>query len=77
MGLVVKIDTQRDEIFFDKTNYIAFRIRNCIHLLAANSVRVEEIEQDWFVLFLPHTQGIVHFSTPFDFCCHGYFSLCG
>ena len=45
-------------------------IRNCIHLLTADSPRVEEVEQHQFVLRPGLSQGLFHFRFPGNCVCH-------
>jgi len=35
---------------FDEVNHLFIGVRNCTHLLAANSERIEKVQQDHFVL---------------------------
>ena len=68
--LGVKLYAERDEIFLNKVNDDGLWIRNCIHLLTADSVRVEEVKQDLFVFGLSTGQGSMHLIFPSNGISH-------
>src|SRR6185437_690298 len=51
-GLRVDWHPHWHEMLFEKIDDLRIWIRNCIHLLAANSKRIKEVPQDIFVLSL-------------------------
>lgn len=69
--LCVGQEADRDHSVVDEPNYVTVGVRNRTHLLAADSVRVEEIEQDGFLLRLGPRQGRIHLFFPLYFR-HGF-----
>lgn len=50
MAFVIVRKSHRNQVGFNELHYRFFRIRNCIHLLTADSTGVVEIQQDLFIL---------------------------
>ncbi len=57
--LGVRWYSERDEVFLDKVNDDGLWIRNCIHLLTADSAGIEEVKQDLFFFRLSTGQGSI------------------
>jgi len=57
---------------FDEVNHLFIGVRNCTHLLAADSEGVKKIQQDHFVLCPCPGQSSVKILLPFDCLCHMY-----
>jgi hypothetical protein len=72
---VVGGDTQRYKTAGDKIDDAGLWIRNRIHLFAANSVGVEEIQQDQFAGFPSAVSGFVEGFQPLNVLCHEKFSF--
>jgi hypothetical protein len=70
-GLGIITDLDRDKMLIYKFDYLRFRVRNCTHLLAADSARVKKIQQDEF--FFGHGPGQpgLKITFPFNFVMHG------
>ena len=72
MGLSVKLHPQRDKVGHNKLGYGIMRIRDRIHLFAADSIGVEEIKQHFFVLGFRPSEGFVEICFPFNLCGHEF-----
>ena len=69
-GLGIKGYAHWDKMFLDEFDHLALWIRNRIHLLAANSIRVKKIEQNEFFPRPSPGQGSLHLGFPLDLVFH-------
>jgi hypothetical protein len=69
--LCVGQEPNRDHVVVDELNYVSVGVRNRTHLLTADSVRVEEVEQEGLLLRLGPRQGRIHFLFPLN-VSHGF-----
>jgi len=69
-GLSVIQDLDWNHIPFDEFNHFLIGVRNCTHLLAANSEGVKEIQQDHFVPCPCQGKSPVKILLPRDHLCH-------
>jgi hypothetical protein len=56
-GLCVRRNSERYNSFVEEFDHFTFWIRNCIHLLATNSARVEEIDEYRLLVCLRFLEG--------------------
>jgi hypothetical protein len=67
---VIRGNSEGYNILINKIGYVVVRIRNCIHLLATNSTRIKEIQEDSSILGRGFGNRVIHIRFPLNLFGH-------